>query len=88
MPRYFFHVDNGEFIPDETGTELPDLYAARREAVRSAGEMIDDVQELVLETHDVLEHARHGRRKAALVHTSVRSQGTVRRGFVHSSRRH
>ena len=45
MPRYFFPVDNGEFIPDETGTELPDLYAARREAVRSAGEMIDDVQD-------------------------------------------
>ena len=45
MPRYFFHVDNGEFIPDETGTDLPDLQAARREAVRAAGEMIDEAQE-------------------------------------------
>ncbi|RLP26346.1 hypothetical protein [Mesorhizobium sp. YM1C-6-2] len=45
MPRYFFHVDNGEFIPDETGADLPDLQAARREAVRAAGEMIDEAQE-------------------------------------------
>lgn len=34
MPRYFLHVDTGEFIPDASGTELPDLSAARREAVR------------------------------------------------------
>jgi hypothetical protein len=45
MPHYFFHVDNGEFVPDESGTELPDLDAARREAVRAAGEMIDDAQQ-------------------------------------------
>ena len=45
MPRYFFHVDNGEFVPDETGIDLPDLHAARREAVRAAGEMIDDARQ-------------------------------------------
>ena len=45
MPRYFFHVDNGKFIADQSGTELPDLAAARREAVRSAGQMIDDTQQ-------------------------------------------
>ena len=43
MPRYFFHVDNGEFVPDATGTELPGLDAARVEAVRASGEMINDV---------------------------------------------
>jgi hypothetical protein len=41
MPRYFFHVDDGEFIPDDTGTELRDLRAAQMEAVRAAGEMIN-----------------------------------------------
>lgn len=43
MPRYFFHVDNGKFVPDATGTELPGLHAARVEAVRASGEMINDV---------------------------------------------
>jgi hypothetical protein len=33
-----------EFIPDVSGTELPDLNVARREAARAAGEMIDDAQ--------------------------------------------
>ena len=42
MPRYFFHVDNGEFIPDPSGTELPDIQAARVEAVQAAGEMINE----------------------------------------------
>ena len=42
MPRYFFHVDNGEFIPDKTGTDLADLNAARVAAVRAAGEMINE----------------------------------------------
>jgi len=45
MPRYFFHIDNGEFVPDPTGTELPDLDAARLEAVRAAGEMIIEAKE-------------------------------------------
>lgn len=42
MPRYHFHIDNGQFVPDPHGTELPDLAAARIEAVRAAGEMIND----------------------------------------------
>lgn len=45
MPRYFFHVDNGTFVPDPIGTELPDLKAARVEAVRAAGSMINEAQE-------------------------------------------
>lgn len=40
MPLYYFHVDNGEFSPDTVGVDLPDLGAARREAVRAAGEII------------------------------------------------
>ncbi|TPI13027.1 hypothetical protein FJW06_15330 [Mesorhizobium sp. B4-1-3] len=45
MTRYFFHVDNGTFIPDEDGVDLPDLDAARMEAVRAAGEMINDAKQ-------------------------------------------
>lgn len=42
MPRYFFHIDNGSFVPDRIGTDLPNIEAARVEAVRAAGEMIND----------------------------------------------
>ncbi|TPI57674.1 MULTISPECIES: hypothetical protein [unclassified Mesorhizobium] len=42
MTTYYFHVDNGEFIPDGDGVDLPDLDAARQEAVRAAGEMINE----------------------------------------------
>ncbi|RWD73286.1 hypothetical protein [Mesorhizobium sp.] len=42
MPIFHFHVDNGEFNPDDEGVDLPDLDAARQEAVRAAGEMIND----------------------------------------------
>ncbi|PBB83582.1 hypothetical protein [Mesorhizobium sp. WSM3876] len=45
MPIYHFHVDNGEFNPDADGVELPDVNAARVEAVRAAGEMINDNKE-------------------------------------------
>ncbi|WP_426959566.1 DUF6894 family protein [Muricoccus radiodurans] len=37
MPRYFFHVHDGQASPDLEGTELPDLEAARRQAVDTAG---------------------------------------------------
>ena len=45
MPRYFFHIDNGAFAPDQVGVELQDLTAARIEAVRAAGEMINTASE-------------------------------------------
>lgn len=40
MPRYFFHVCDGEDFVDLQGTELPDLTAARREALRFAGSLL------------------------------------------------
>ncbi|TPI72568.1 hypothetical protein [Mesorhizobium sp. B2-8-9] len=49
MTIYYFHVDNGTFIPDEEGVDLPDLDAARREAVRAAGEMINESKEFFWE---------------------------------------
>lgn len=42
MPRYFFHVCDGEDYPDLHGTELPDVNAARKEAVRFGGALLSD----------------------------------------------
>ena len=42
MPRYFFHTFNGDAYPDMDGIELPGLGEARRQAVRTAGEIIGD----------------------------------------------
>lgn len=45
MPRYFFHVEDGRSFPDLDGVELPDLDAARIEAVRLLGGMLRDEAE-------------------------------------------
>lgn len=42
MARYFFHVVNGEFIPDSTGLECTSFDDVRDHAVRIAGEMLKD----------------------------------------------
>jgi hypothetical protein len=44
MPRFYFHVDDGHLIPDRDGFVLPDLQAARAEAIAAAGEMIRDLR--------------------------------------------
>ena len=36
MPRYHFNVHDGVSLPDRDGVELPNLPAARKEAVRYA----------------------------------------------------
>jgi hypothetical protein len=40
MPRYYFHVRDGEAYPDLQGTVLDDLEAAKVEAVRFAGDLL------------------------------------------------
>ncbi len=49
MPRYFFHLP-GQASPDAEGFDLPDLNAARRVAVRTAGAMIGQGVEEFCET--------------------------------------
>ena len=44
MPRYFFHVHDGQSIFDDTGTELADISAAKAEALRLAGGLLKDGQ--------------------------------------------
>ena len=42
MPRYYFHVVNGEFLPDTEGVECPTLEEAKEQAVIAAGAMLKD----------------------------------------------
>ena len=51
MSRFFFHRADGAFDRDTEGTELPDLAAARVEAVRFAAESMRDKPDLVKEGH-------------------------------------
>ncbi len=53
MPRYRFHIHNDLEVEDHEGTELSDLDAARRFAVRNARELICDS---VREGHIDLRH--------------------------------
>lgn len=48
MPRYFFHLCDGTEEIDEQGHELPDDEAARLEAVRYGGGLIQDDPALLL----------------------------------------
>jgi uncharacterized protein DUF6894 len=42
MPRYFFHVVNGEFLPDALGVECATPDEVKAEAVIAAGEALKD----------------------------------------------
>ena len=42
MPRYFFDLRDGQFIPDDTGSELAGLNEARVQAVMLAGALLKD----------------------------------------------
>jgi hypothetical protein len=42
MPIYHFNVRDGSDIPDPDGTELPNIPAARVEAVKLAGRLLLD----------------------------------------------
>ena len=45
MPRFFFHIRDGESVDDPDGMYLPDTRSARMEAVRSARDiMAEDVR--------------------------------------------
>ncbi|GAC1335260.1 MAG: hypothetical protein NVSMB26_19420 [Beijerinckiaceae bacterium] len=42
MPRYFFNVENHPDQPDATGLELPDIDAAKSEAIHAIGTLLID----------------------------------------------
>jgi hypothetical protein len=68
MPRFYFHVCNGNgFVQDEEGQDLADLEAARRAAIRDARSiMASDVQRGVLDLSSFIEIEDSGHQ---LVHT-------------------
>jgi hypothetical protein len=39
VPRYFFHITDGQTFPDNIGTDLPGLAEARREARATFGDL-------------------------------------------------
>jgi hypothetical protein len=43
MTRFFFHIQDASTTLDDEGTELPDVNAARQEAIRACGEMIREI---------------------------------------------
>lgn len=54
MPRFYFHLLNDIDVPDEEGTELPDLVAARAQAIEQARGMIGET--VKTEARIVLSH--------------------------------
>ena len=42
MPRFFFHTESETRTTDEEGMELADGLEARRQAIKSCGEMVRD----------------------------------------------
>lgn len=61
MPHYFFNTSNGSPHVDDAGMDLPDLDAARREAVRYGGGLLSDDPGMVMQEHgfriDVIDEA-------------------------------
>jgi hypothetical protein len=47
MARYFFHMEDGCTIFDSEGVDLPNLEAARLEAIQAFGEMLRDIPNAV-----------------------------------------
>jgi hypothetical protein len=50
MPRFFFHAEDGKSYPDEFGSELPDLEAARRKATLVMAELLKEEASDFLDT--------------------------------------
>ena len=43
MPRFFFHLEDGATFLDADGIDLPDLKAARDEAIRATAEILREI---------------------------------------------
>ena len=54
MPRYFFHVDNGESHTDAEGTELSGLESAREHAVSYFADILRDAARSFWDSGDLV----------------------------------
>lgn len=43
MPRYFFHVSDGDLSHDIEGTEFTDIHVAQSQAIRMSGDILRDM---------------------------------------------
>jgi hypothetical protein len=50
MPRYFFHVTDGQTYPDHEGTELAGIEAAREEAFGVIGDLLK--KKVIQDSHE------------------------------------
>ena len=53
MPKYFFNVEDGTSILDKVGTHLPNVRAARMEAVRLSGKHLYEEPDIFWASGDV-----------------------------------
>lgn len=63
MPRYFFHTADGGRHPDDTGVVLRDVAAARREAIRFAGSLLDEEPDLLCNSRDLRVEVTNSRQR-------------------------
>lgn len=40
MARYYFHLENGQILHDDSGLELHDIAAAQKEALQTSGDLL------------------------------------------------
>jgi hypothetical protein len=52
MPRYYFHVIDGQFLVDSEGTECSGMAQVRSEAIRTAGAMLADMNGAFASGHE------------------------------------
>lgn len=52
MPRYFFHTADGSRDLDREGIDCADDGAARKQAIRYAGEVMRDEPQVLWDDHD------------------------------------
>jgi hypothetical protein len=69
VPRYYFHLHNEEIVLDEQGMDMPNLAAARAQAVDDARDMIC---RSVREGHLNLDHRMEVTDEAGTVVVTVR----------------
>ena len=73
MTRYYFHTSDGSREYDDVGVELADDAAARREAVRYIGSLLQDEPDIIENEHglrvNVVDEA--GRGKFAIAVTAL-----------------
>jgi hypothetical protein len=50
MPRYFFHTCDGSCDQDDVGVDLANPTAARREAIRYGGSLLQDNPDIITAT--------------------------------------